>query len=291
MPSNPKRLKIALQKSGRLTEDAYALLRSCGFDVEQSRHTLYQSCKNFPLDLLTLRDDDIPEYVQDGIADLGVVGRNVVAESGARVDEVVPLGFGACQLMICVPKASRVRTAEGLDGWRIATSYPRTLAKFMRRSKVRCEIVELSGSVEIAPTLDVADAICDLVSSGSTARVNGLVPILTVLESEAVLVVNREALNEEWKKELIDRMMIRIEGSLAARGQRYMMLNAPADAVPKLRKIIPSLKSPTIVPLADEGMVALHSVIAEDVFWDVMERLKRAGATDIIVVPIETIIR
>lgn len=285
------RLKIAIQKSGRLTDESVNLLRACGLDFEFSKQGLYSPCKNFDLDLLSLRDDDIPEYVQDGVADLGIVGENIVREKRARVETLSRLGYGSCRLMISVPQRSSIRTIQGLRGKRIATTYPGILAQFLRANKLKADIVELSGSVEIAPTLDVADAICDLLSTGTTARMNGLRPLHTVLESEATLITNKKSLLEKRKKELIDRLLIRISGSLQARGKRYMMMNAPATAVPRLKTIIPSLKSPTVVPLAEAGMVALHSVIAEDVFWDVMEKLKKAGASDIIVVPIETIIQ
>ncbi|MEX0737067.1 MAG: ATP phosphoribosyltransferase [Bacteroidota bacterium] len=285
------RLKIAIQKSGRLTDESVNLLRACGLDFEFSKQGLYSPCKNFDLDLLSLRDDDIPEYVQDGVADLGIVGENIVREKRARVETLARLGYGSCRLMISVPQRSSIRTIQGLRGKRIATTYPGILTQFLRTNKLKADIVELSGSVEIAPTLDVADAICDLLSTGTTARMNGLRPLHTVLESEATLITNKKSLLEKRKKELIDRLLIRISGSLQARGKRYMMMNAPAAAVPRLKTIIPSLKSPTVVPLAEAGMVALHSVIAEDVFWDVMEKLKKAGASDIIVVPIETIIQ
>ena len=285
------RLKIALQKSGRLTDESLALLRSCGLEFEFQKQSLYSPCRNFALDVLALRDDDIPEYVQDGVADLGIVGENVVAERGARVKTLNRLGFGGCRLMLSVPVRSSIRSLARLRGKRIATTYPNTLKRFLRSHKLRCEVVELSGAVELAPTLDVADAICDIVSTGTTARVNGLRPLLTVLESEALLVANPAALADKRKRALVDRLLIRISGSLQARGKRYIMLNAPVSAIPRLKKIIPALKSPTIVPLAEEGMVALHSVIAEDVFWDVMEQLKSAGASGIIVVPIETIIQ
>jgi ATP phosphoribosyltransferase len=285
------RLKIAIQKSGRLTDESVNLLRACGLEFEFSKQGLYSPCKNFDLDLLSLRDDDIPEYVQDGVADLGIVGENIVREKRARVETIARLGYGSCRLMISVPQRSSIRTIQGLRGKRIATTYPGILTQFLRTNKLKADIVELSGSVEIAPTLDVADAICDLLSTGTTARMNGLRPLHTVLESEATLITNKKSLLEKRKKELIDRLLIRISGSLQARGKRYMMMNAPATAVPRLKTIIPSLKSPTVVPLAEAGMVALHSVIAEDVFWDVMEKLKKAGASDIIVVPIETIIQ
>jgi ATP phosphoribosyltransferase len=291
MIANNGRLKIAIQKSGRLTEDSLTLLRACGLDFEFQKQSLYSPCRNFDLDVLALRDDDIPEYVQDAVADLGVVGENIVREKRARVETILPLGFGHCRLSISVPQRSSIRSVKHLNRKRIATTYPATLKQFLRSQGLKAEVIELSGAVELAPTLDVADAICDIVSTGTTARVNGLRPLLTVLTSEAVLVANRTTLKNPRKKQLIDRLLIRVSGSLQARGKRYMMMNAPAEAIPRLKRIIPSLKSPTVVPLAEEGMVALHSVIPEDVFWDVMEKLKKAGASDIVVVPIEAIIR
>lgn len=290
MIANNGRLKIAIQKSGRLTEDSLLLLRACGLEFEFQKLGLYSPCRNFDLDILALRDDDIPEYVQDAVADLGIVGENIVREKQADVEQMVKLGFGHCRLMLSVPQRSRIRSVRQLNGKRIATTYPSTLRRYLRSQNLRAEVIELSGAVELAPTLDVADAICDIVSTGSTARVNGLRPLHTVLTSEAALVANRRTLRDAKKKALVERLLIRISGRLQARGKRYMMLNAPVTAVPRLKSIIPSLKSPTVVPLAEPGMVALHSVIAEDVFWDVMERLKKAGASDIVVVPIETII-
>jgi len=291
MIANNGRLKIAIQKSGRLTDDSLALLRACGLEFEFQKQSLYSPCRNFDLDVLALRDDDIPEYVQDGVADLGIVGENIVREKRAQVETLAKLGYGHCRLMISVPQRSPIKTVKQLNRKRIATTYPGTLSQFLRTNGLRAEVIQLSGAVELAPTLDVADAICDIVSTGTTARVNGLRPLHEVLSSEAVLIVNRRTLRQPEKKLLIDRLSIRISGSLQARGKRYMMMNAPSAAVPRLKRIIPSLKSPTVVPLAEEGMVALHSVIAEDVFWDVMEKLKKAGASDIIVVPIETIIQ
>ncbi|MBI4417663.1 MAG: ATP phosphoribosyltransferase [Ignavibacteriales bacterium] len=285
------RLKIAIQKGGRLTDDSLALLRACGFDFEFQKRSLYSPCRNFELDILALRDDDIPEYVQDGVADLGIVGENIVRERSAKVKKLLPLGYGKCRLTISVPRGANVRSIAGLKRKRIATTYPATLSHFLRSRQIKAEIITLSGAVELAPSLDVADAICDVVSTGTTARLSGLREIHTVMESEAALFTGRKTASDPKKMQLIESILIRISGSLQARGRRYMMLNAPSASVPKLKRIIPSLKSPTVVPLADEGMVAVHSVIAEDVFWDVMEKLKKAGASDIIVVPIETIIR
>jgi ATP phosphoribosyltransferase len=291
MIANNGRLKIAIQKSGRLTDDSLSLLRACGLDFEFQKQSLYSPCRNFELDVLALRDDDIPEYVQDAVADLGIVGENIVRERKAGVESLAKLGFGHCRLSLSVPQRSSIRSVRQLQGKRIATTYPSTLRRYLRRQRVSAEIIELSGAVELAPTLDVAEAICDIVSTGTTARMNGLRPLETVLTSEAILVANRGTMRDPKKKQLVERLFIRISGSLQARGRRYMMMNAPVSAVPRLKRIIPSLKSPTIVPLAEKGMVALHSVIAEDVFWDVMENLKKAGASDIVVVPIETIIK
>jgi len=285
------RLKLALQRSGRLTEDTVRILRLCGLTFEFSKQSLYSPCSNFNLDLLAVRDDDIPEYVLDGVADLGIVGENILRERTANRKILLPLGFGMCRLMISVPQRSSIKKVRDLSGKRIGTTYPFTLRSYLAENKVNADIVELSGSVELAPTLDVADAICDIVSTGSTARMNGLRPIIAVMNSQAVLVANPKSLRDKKKGTLIDRLLIRLRGCLEAQGKRYLMMNAPADAIPQLQRIIPSLKSPTVVPLAERGMVAVHSVVAEDVFWDVMERLKQAGASDIIVVPIETIIR
>ena len=285
------RMKIAIQRNGRLTEDSVALLRACGLSFEFQKQSLYSPCSNFDLDVLAIRDDDIPEYVQDGVADLGIIGENVLQERNARVHILAPLGFGGCKLMISVPQRSAIRKMSDLQGRRIGTTYPTILKAFLRDNKVKAEIIELSGSVELAPSLNVADVICDIVSTGTTAKMNGLRTFCTVLESQAVLVANPAAMRDKKKRAIIDRLMIRVQGSQEASGKRYLMMNAPADSVARLKRVIPSLKSPTVVPLAETGMVAIHSVVAEDVFWDVMEKLKKAGASDIIVVPIETIIR
>jgi ATP phosphoribosyltransferase len=285
------RMKIAIQRNGRLTEDSVSLLRACGLSFEFQKQSLYSPCSNFELDVLAIRDDDIPEYVQDGVADLGIIGENVLQERNARVHLLAPLGFGGCKLMISVPQRSAIRKISDLNGQRIGTTYPTILKSFLKDNKVRAEIVELSGSVELAPSLNVADVICDIVSTGTTAKMYGLRTFCTVLESQAVLVANLVSMRDKKKRAIVDRLMIRVHGSQEASGKRYLMMNAPADSVSRLKRVIPSLKSPTVVPLAETGMVAIHSVVAEDVFWDVMEKLKKAGASDIIVVPIETIIR
>ncbi|HEY6190756.1 MAG TPA: ATP phosphoribosyltransferase [Bacteroidota bacterium] len=289
IPSNG-RLKLAIQKDGRMTEDSITLLKATGLDFDLRSRSLFSPCRNFPLDILSLRDDDIPEYVQDGVCDLGIVGENIVVEKEARIAIVERLGFGKCRLVICAPKAGAIRELAGLARKRIATSYPRTLGTFLASRGLPAEIVELSGAVEIAPALDVADAICDLVSTGSTARINGLEVIHTVMDSEALLIGHQALMTVAGKKETAARFLVRIQSTLRGRGKKYVMMNAPSTSVSTIRHLIPGMKSPTIVPLADPSMVAVHSVVGEEVFWEVMERLKDAGATDIVVVPIEKFI-
>jgi len=284
------RLKIAVQKDGRITDDSMNLLKAMGLDLEFRSRSLFSPCRNFPLDLLSVRDDDIPEYVQDGVSDFGIVGENIVAERRACVTVVERLGFGKCRLVICVPDSRGFKTLAHLKGTRIATSYPTTLKRFLSARHIRAEIIEISGSVEITPALNVADATCDIISTGSTARVNGLIPLHTVMDSEAVLIANASSLRSRKKAREINQFLVRVRSSLNARGKKYVMMNAPSRAIKTLRTLIPGMKSPTIVPLADQKMVAVHSVVGEDVFWDVMEKLKAAGATDIVVVPIEKFI-
>src|ERR1051326_590731 len=284
------RLKLAVQKDGRITDDSLSLLKSAGFDLEFRSRAPFFPCPNFPLHFFFLRDDDIPEYVQDGVSDLGIVGENIFVEKHAHATIVQRLGFGKCRLVICAPKGGRVRQLSQLRGKRIATSYPATVKSFLASNKIRADIIEISGSVEITPALDVADATCDIISTGSTARVNGLEVIHTVMESEAVLIANAASLASPKKKGDIDRILVRLRSCLNARGKKYIMMNAPASAVREIRRLIPGMKSPTIVPLANPDMVAVHSVVGEEVFWDVMEKLKQAGATDIVVVPIEKFI-
>ena len=284
------RLKLAIQKDGRITEDSVGLLHAAGLDLEFRSRSLFTPCGNYPLDILSIRDDDIPEYVQDGVSDLGIVGENIVVEKHARVKIVERLGFGKCRLVICTPKASSVKTIAQLKGLRIATSYPHTVKRFLATHSIDAEVIEISGSVEITPALDVADATCDILSTGSTARVNGLEMIHTVLESEAVLIANASSLKSPKKRNEIDGLITRFRSSLNARGKRYVMMNAPVKAVESIKRLIPGMKSPTIMPLANPEMVAVHSVVAEDVFWDVIEKLKKVGATDLVILPIEKFI-
>jgi ATP phosphoribosyltransferase len=290
MTTGNDRLKLALQKNGRITDESIALLRASGLDFESSVRSLLSPCTNFPLDLLSLRDDDIPEYVQDGVSDIGIVGANVVEEKAAKVRILERLGFGKCRLAICVPRNGMLPDLASLKGKRIATSYPRTLARFLALNQVDAHIIEISGSVEIAPALNVADAICDILSTGSTARVNGLEPLLTIMESEAVLIANESILEVTEAHAQLERLLTRIRSSLRARGKKYVMMNAPLSAVEKLKHLVPGMKSPTIVPLANPDMVAIQSVVAEDVLWEAIEQLKQSGASDIVVTSIENII-
>ncbi len=284
------RVKLAIQKDGRITEDSINLLKSTGLDLEFRSRALFSPCGNYPLDVLSVRDDDIPEYVQDGVSDLGIVGENILAEKQAHVSIIKRLGFGKCRLVLCAPKGEDIATLADLNGKRIATSYPSTVRKFLASADLAAEVIEISGSVEITPALNVADATCDIVSTGSTARVNGLEIIHTVMTSEAVLIANPGSLVSPAKENDIRMLLDRFRSVLGARGKKYVMMNAPASAVENLKSLIPGMKSPTVVPLANPDLVAVHSVVNEEVFWDVIQQLKLAGATDIVVVPIEKII-
>ena len=290
MPSTNGRLKIAVQKEGRISDDSFALLKAMGFDFEVRSRTLYSPCRNFPLDILSVRDDDIPEFVQDGVSDCGIVGDNIRVERESRVDVVERLGFGKCRLAICAPRSGRVKSIATLSGARIATSYPRTVVRFLEANGIEASVVEISGSVEITPALNVSDATCDIISTGSTARLNGLDVIHTVMTSEAVLIANPLTFRSQGKKRDIDQFLLRLRSVLQARNKMYVMMNVPLRSLENIKSIVPGMKSPTIVPLANPELVAVHSVVPEDVIWEVMERLKAAGASDIIVVPIEKII-
>lgn len=287
----PERLRIALQNAGRLTRDSTELLRHAGLEFEEHDRRLLALCRNFDLDILFVRDDDIPEYVQDGVVDLGIVGTNAVREAGARVDVLLELGFGYCSLVIAVPERSPIHSARDLSGARIATAYPRSLKAFLRDQGVEAEVVEIRGSAEIAPALDVSDAICDLVSTGSTLRLNDLRPLVTVYESQAALTAHPGSLRDEDRAAGIRRLQVRMEAYLTARRLRYVMLNAPAAALNEIKAILPGLRSPTVIPLADPGLVAVHAAVEEEVFWEVLERLKAAGGSDILVLPVEKLMR
>ncbi|MCW5956169.1 MAG: ATP phosphoribosyltransferase [Pyrinomonadaceae bacterium] len=283
------KLKIALQKSGKLAEGSTALLRKCGIGFSNGLGKLRTEAADFPLEIFFLRDDDIPNYVADGVADVGIVGENVIAEDPKPVETIDRLGFGHCRLSIAVPKGIEYNGISDLRGKRIATSYPKILAEFFTSRSITADIHMISGSVEIAPSIGLADAVCDLVSSGSTLFSNGLREVETVMNSEAVLIA-RTGLNSELS-ETLNRLLFRIRSVNAASQNKYILLNAPVEKVNEISAILPGMKSPTVVPLAENGWVSVHSVISQHDFWDVVDNLKRAGAEGILVLSIDQMIR
>ncbi len=281
-------LKIAIQKSGRLYEDSMELLKQCGIAVKNGHNQLKSRAENFPVEVFFLRDDDIPQYVQDGVADAGIVGENVLYEKCKDVEIIRPLGFGKCRLSIAVPKGEDYIDAHFLRGKKIATSYPYLTAQFLKKHRVEAEIHEISGSVEIAPGIGLAHAICDLVSSGSTLFMNGLKEVDAVLNSEAVLIKNSYLKTEQTN--VLNRLLFRINSVKAARNNKYILLNAPNESLDAIIGLLPGMRSPTVLPLAEQGWSSVHTVLSEDEFWEKIEALKAAGAEGILVVPIEKMI-
>lgn len=282
------KLKIAIQKSGRLYEDSVKLLKDCGIDIRNGINKLKTECENFPLEIFFLRDDDIPQYVEDGVADAGIVGENVLVEKSKQADIVEKLGFGKCRLSIAVSKADEYMGPFSLQDKRIATSYPVIVQQFLDRNEVRAEIHEISGSVEIAPGIGLADAIADLVSSGSTLFMNGLKEVEPIFQSEAVLIRNTSL--DVARLELLNKLLFRIRSVKKAKNNKYVLLNAPNENLKEIISLLPGMKSPTVLPLAEPGWSSVHSVIREDDFWEIIEKLKNAGAQGILVVPIEKMI-
>ncbi len=282
------KLKIAIQKSGRLHDDSVKLLKNCGIDIKNGANKLKTESDNFPLEVYFLRDDDIPQYVEDKVADIGIVGENVIYEKNKSVQIVEKLGFGTCRLSVAVSKSENYGDLNYLQGKRIATSYPGIVEKFLKENVINAEIHEISGSVEIAPGIGLADAIVDLVSSGSTLLANGLKEVDTILRSEAALIKN-DRLNHE-QNILLDKLLFRIRSVKKAQNNKYILLNAPNDNLEKIIALLPGMKSPTVLPLADAGWSSVHSVLNENEFWDIIEKLKEAGAQGILVVPIEKMI-
>jgi ATP phosphoribosyltransferase len=281
-----KTLKIAIQKSGRLNEKSVELLKNCGLNFENYKSSLISPVSNFPLEILFLRDDDIPEYVQDGIADLGIVGENVIEETEVEVSYLQRLGFGKCSLKIAVPNNNDIQSLADLGGKAIATTYPVILGKFLKKEGITADIRTISGSVEISPGLGLSDAICDLVSTGGTLKSNGLKPFADVMSSEAVLIGSKNIENSDLVQELIQR----IQSVLRAKETKYVVLNVPKANLTEILALLPGVKSPSVLPLAEEGWVAVHTVIPERDFWDRISQLKQAGAQGIVVMPIEKII-
>lgn len=286
--AEPEILRIAVQKSGRLYEDSVKLLKECGIQLNNGNKQLKTVAENFPLEVYFLRDDDIPQYICDEVADIGIVGENVLLEKNKDVELRYRLGFGRCRLSIAVPRSLKYEDITSLEGLKIATSYPYLLQRFLDDNKINAEIHEISGSVEIAPGIGLADAICDLVSSGSTLFTNGLKEVEVVLRSEAVLAANKNL--SAAKQEILDKLLLRIDSVRRARSVKYIMLNAPNHQLKNIVQLLPGAKSPTIVPLAEEGWSSVQSVVNENDFWEVIEKLKAFDAEGILVVPIEKMI-
>ncbi len=282
------KLKIALQKSGRLYDDSTSILKECGIELQNGMNKLLNEAINFPLQILFLRDDDIPQYVEDAVADVGIVGENVVFETHKDIEIIDKLGFGKCRLSIAVPRNENYANVSFLQNKKIATSYPYLLQKFLGENKITAEIHEISGSVEITTGVGLADAICDLVSSGSTLFSNGLKETEVILNSEAVLIENKNIPDE--KKIILEKLLFRIEAVKKSKKYKYILLNVPNENLETVCKIIPGMKSPTVLPLGIEGWCSLHSVVHEDDFWNVIESLKENGAEGILIAPIEKMI-
>jgi len=281
-------LKIAVQKSGRLYEDSIRLLKECGIELNNGNKQLKAAAFNFPLEVYFLRDDDIPQYVYDGVADIGIVGENVLLEKAKDIELVYRLGFGKCRLSVAVPKAMQYKKISDLQGLKIATTYSTILQDYLTKNNIDAEIHEISGSVEIAPGIGLADAICDLVSSGSTLFTNGLKEAEIILQSEAVLTANKKLTAEN--QAILDKLLLRINAVKTARNNKYILLNAPNYQLKNISALLPGMKSPTIMPLAEEGWSSVQSVVNENDFWEVIEKLKEFDAEGIIVLPIEKMI-
>jgi ATP phosphoribosyltransferase len=284
-------LRLALQKKGRLTDKSLELLRLCGMDIETYSERLVVTASNFPLDILFLRDDDIPEYVQDGVADVGIVGEDVIYEKQIPSKVLEKLGFGRCSLMMAYPENKELKELSDIEGKTIATTYPKILKDFLKSQNLNAKIIELSGSVEIAPSLGVADLICDIVSTGNTLMMNKLKKSFKVFDSEAVLISASSVLKDSKKNEYLTDIRRRIRSVMTARSSKYLMMNIPKNSLERIIEIIPSLKSPTVLHLAEQNMLAVHAVIPSDSFWKIIDGLKAAGASGVLLLPIENLIQ
>jgi len=283
------KLKIAVQKSGRLSDDSINLLKRCGVKFNNGLGKLKSEAENFPVEIYFLRDDDIPQYVEDNVADVGIVGENVLAEACKKVDTIEKLGFGKCRLSLAVPKDFQYQSLKDFDGKRIATTYPQVLSSFFAANNVTAEIHTISGSVEIAPSINLADAICDLVSSGSTLFTNGLREVETVMQSEAVLIA-RKTLGADLQA-ILDKLLFRIKSVKAAKQNKYILLNAPNENLAEIIRLLPGMRSPSVLPLAESNWSSVHSVVNENDFWQVVESLKSKGAEGILVLAIDQMIQ
>lgn len=282
------KLKVAIQKSGRLNEESLELLKECGISINNGKDQLMAQASNFPLEVLYLRNSDIPHYVEDGVVDLAIIGENTVIEKRADVSKLLDLGFSGCRVSIAIPKSEEFTGLEWLQGKKIATSYPNTLNDFLQQNNIQAEAHVITGSVEIAPGIGLADAICDIVSSGSTLFKNGLTEVYTLFKSTAFLVANPNL--DEEKQVLVEQLIFRIKAVLAAKCNKYILLNAPEEKLEEICRVLPGVKSPTVMPLRMKGWYSLHSVVNENQFWESIGALRAAGAEGILVVPIEKMI-
>ncbi len=286
---NNKNLKLAIQKQGRLTDETIEFLRKSGLEFESYKQRLFSSCRNFPLEILYVRDDDIPDYVETGIVDLGIIGLNKLNEERPKVKKLLNLRYGFCSLIVAIPKESEIKDVRELRNKTITTSYPQSAKKFFKRNNIPVKVIKISGSVEITPALGIAQAIIDLTSTGSTLALNDLRVLSKIYDSQSILIANKEAFIN-GKKDLLKKLMTRFKGVLSAKNYKYVMMNAPEEMLPKIKGIIPYLKSPTITRLSTKGWISIQTVIKEDLFWETIEKLKKIGATGIIVLPIEKMI-
>ena len=282
------KLRIAVQKSGRLNEDSMRILKNIGISIENGKDQLKASARNFPLEVFYLRNGDIPQYLRDGVVDVAIIGENVLIEKGNDIEFVERLGFSKCKVSIAVPKESTANTLKDLDGKRIATSYPETVKKYLKEYNIDAQLHTISGSVEIAPNIGLADGICDIVSSGSTLFKNGLKEIEVLFTSEAVLAVSPQI--SEERKAILEKIQFRIQSVLKGQNSKYILLNAPNDKLDNILKLLPGMRSPTVLPLAEKGWSSVHTVISKNAFWEIIDELKANGAEGILVCPIEKMV-
>ena len=282
------KLRIAIQKSGRLNQDSLQILKDCGISIDNGKDQLKASATNFPIDVFYLRNGDIPQYLRDGIVDVAIIGENVLIEKGSDLELVERLGFSKCKVSIAVPKESKALSLKDLNGKRIATSYPKTVQRFLNEQKIEAQIHIINGSVEIAPNIGLADGICDIVSSGSTLFKNGLKEIEVLLKSEAVLAVSPKMTLE--RQAILTKLQFRIQSVLKGKQSKYVLLNAPNDKLENILKVLPGMRSPTVLPLAEKGWSSVHTVINKNEFWEIIDELKQNGAEGILVCPIEKMV-
>lgn len=282
------KLKIAIQKSGRLNEDSLKILKECGISISNGLDQLRSTVPNFPMEILYLRNSDIPQYLKDGVVDIAIIGENVLIEKGNSIEVLEKLNFSKCRVSLAVPKTMEYDSIQDLQGKQVATSYPNTLNAYLTKKGISADLHQISGSVEIAPNIGLADAICDIVSSGSTLFKNNLKEVEELFKSEAVLAVSPDI--TEAKQEILDKLRFRLKSVLKARQSKYILMNVPNDKIENITKILPGMRSPTVLPLAEEGWSSIHTVIEKNKFWEIIDELKEEGAEGILVAPIEKMV-